>query len=87
VFIALDSEFVIAKAYAILNNMTESHSHFDAAGKAVSYPVGAHFENVSDLGSLKKELRHHNTPFRGQIHLVRVIFPKPQTTEGHVKIS
>jgi hypothetical protein len=35
VFIALDSEFVIAKAYAILNNMTESHSHFDAAGKVV----------------------------------------------------
>ncbi|EFX81138.1 hypothetical protein DAPPUDRAFT_242637 [Daphnia pulex] len=54
--------------------MTESHSHFDAAGKAVSYQVGANFENVSDLGSLKKELRHHNTLFRGQIQPVRTAF-------------
>jgi hypothetical protein len=86
VFNALDSELVVAKADAILNNKPESHSHFDAADKAVSYQVGAHFENVSDLGILKKELRHHNALLRGQIQHVRVIFPMPQTTEGDVKV-
>lgn len=43
-FVTLDSEVAVAKAAAILNNNPEFHSHFEAAGKTVSYPVVALFK-------------------------------------------
>lgn len=87
VFVTLDNELAVAKAAAILNNKPEFHSHFETASKlTVSYPVVALFVNVSDLDNLKKELEHRNSILRGQIQSVKVIFTKPQTTEGHVKI-
>jgi hypothetical protein len=44
VFVTLDSEGAVAKATVILNNNPEFHSHFEAAGKTVSYPVVALFK-------------------------------------------
>jgi hypothetical protein len=86
-FVTLENEVAVAKAAAILNNKPEFHSHFEAAGKLnVSYPVVALFVNVSDLDSLRKELEHRNALLRDQVQSVKVIFTKPQTTEGHVKI-
>ena len=87
VFATLDNELAVTKAAAILNNKPEFHSHFETASKlTVSYPVVALFVNVPDLDNLKKELEHRNSIFRGQIQSVKVIFTKPQITEGHVKI-
>ncbi|EFX62974.1 hypothetical protein DAPPUDRAFT_119650 [Daphnia pulex] len=87
VFVTLDNEVAVAKAAAILNKKPEFHSHFETAGKLnVSFPVVALFVNVSDPAKLNAELEHRNALLRGQILSVKVIFTKPQTTEGHVKI-
>jgi hypothetical protein len=81
------NEVAVAKAAAIPNNKPKFHSHFEAAGKLnVSYDVVALLVNIYDLGSLKKELEHRNTLLRGQIQSFQVIFTKPQTTEGNVKV-
>lgn len=86
-FVTLDNEVAVAKAAAILNNKSEFHSRFEPASKLnMSYPVVALFVNISDLDSLKKELEHRNLILRGQIQSIKVIFTKPKTTEGHVKI-
>jgi hypothetical protein len=88
VFVTLDNEVAVTKAAAILNNKPEFQSHFENAGKLnVSFPVVALFVNVSDPDNLRAELEHRNALLRGQIQSVKVIFTKPQTTEGHVKIS
>jgi hypothetical protein len=87
VFVTLDNEVAVTKAAAILNNKPEFQSHFENAGKLnVSFPVVALFVNVSDPDNLRAELEHRNALLRGQIQSVKVIFTKPQTTEGHVKI-
>ena len=44
------------------------------------------FVNVSDPEFLKKELEHRNKSLRGSIHSVKVVYTKPNTTEGHVKL-
>ncbi len=44
------------------------------------------FVNVSDPDKLKAELEHRNALLCGQIQSVKVIFTKPQTTEGLFKI-
>ncbi|KAI9560547.1 hypothetical protein GHT06_011489 [Daphnia sinensis] len=86
-FVTLDSEVAVAKAAALLNNRPDFNSRFEPASKLnVSNPVVALFVNVSDVNSLKPELEHRNCDLRGQIHSVKVIYTKPQTTEGHVKI-
>lgn len=38
------------------------------------------------MDSLKKELERQNALLRGHIQVVRVIFTKPLTTEGQVKV-
>nr|CAH0102051.1 unnamed protein product [Daphnia galeata] len=68
-------------------NKPDFNSRFELASKLnVSFPVVALFVNISDVNALKVELEHRNSALRGQIHSVIVIYTKPQTTEGHVKI-
>jgi hypothetical protein len=87
VFVTLDNEVAVAKAAAILNNKPEFHSHFEAAGKLnVSYPVVALFVNISDLGSLKKELEQRNTLLRGQI-LLKSFSPSRRLLKAMLKFS
>jgi hypothetical protein len=86
-FVTLENDVAVAKAADILNKKPEFQSRFNPASKLnVLYPVVALFVNVSDLDSLKKELEHRNSLLRGQIHSLRTIFTKPNTTEGHVKL-
>ncbi|XP_045023743.1 LOW QUALITY PROTEIN: uncharacterized protein LOC123468139 [Daphnia magna] len=86
-FVTLDNEVAVAKAAALLNNKPDFSSRFEPASKLnVSFPVVALFVNISDVNALKVELEHRNSALRGQIHSVKVIYTKPQTTEGHVKI-
>nr|CAH0106095.1 unnamed protein product [Daphnia galeata] len=86
-FVTLENDVAVAKAADILNKKPEYHSRFNPASKPyVLYPFVALFVNVSDLYSLKKELEHRNSLLRVQIHSLRTIFTKPNTTEGHVKL-
>ena len=86
-FVTLDNDVAVAKAADILNKKPDFQSRFESASKLnVLYPVVALFVNVSDTESLKKKLEHRNKFLRDQIISVKIIFTKPNSTEGHVKI-
>ena len=86
-FFTLDDEVAVAKAAALLNNKPDFNRRFEPASKLnVSFPVVALFVNVTNVDGLKAELEHRNSALLGQISSMKVIYTKPQTTEGHVKI-
>ena len=87
VYVTLDSDIDVAKAATILNGKPDFQTQFAPASKLnVMFPVIALFVNVSDPEFLKKELEHRNKSLRGSIHSVKVVYTKPNTTEGHVKL-
>jgi hypothetical protein len=76
-----------AKAANVLKKQAECSKMFESVSPLnIYYPVVAHFVDVSDLKQPQAQIEYRYPLFSKKIQSVKLIYTKPNTKIGHVKI-
>ena len=87
VYITFNDTADVVKAASIFKNQSDCSRIFKTVSPLeIRFPVVAHNVDVSNLSSLQSEIEYRNPLFKGQIHSIKLLYTKPNTAIGHVKI-
>ena len=87
VYITFNDSADVAKASSLFQKKADCSRIFKSVSQLdIFYPVVALFVDVSDTDRLKDELEHRNPLLKNRIQSLKVVFTKPNTSIGHVKV-
>ena len=86
-YITFNDTAEVAKAASVLKKQSDYTKVFESVSPLeVFHPVVAHFVDITDLKQLQAQIEYRNPLFSKQIQSIKLIYTKPNTKTGHVKI-
>lgn len=87
VYIRFNDTADVVKAASIFKKQSDCSRIFKTASPLeIHFPVVAHNVDVADLKLLQSEIEYRNPLYKDQIHSLKLLYTRPKTNCGHVKI-